>query len=200
MTDAAPTPTTPTRRTVLRTGLATAPLLVTSGSAAAATSGRPGYPFTLGVASGEPAPDGVVLWTRLATDPLAEDGLGGLGQRRTPVEWELANDERFGRIERRGVEWTGPELGHSVHVELAGLEPGRAYHYRFRAHGDVSPAGRTRTAPPAVRAGPADDVFHLVRAVRARLLHRLRPARRGGAGCRAAPRGLLLRGEPGRRS
>jgi alkaline phosphatase D len=149
------TPAPPTRRTVLRAGLAAGLLLATSGSAA----GRPEYPFTLGVASGEPAPDGVVLWTRLATDPLAEDGLGGLGGRRTAVEWELAADEGFRRLERRGVEWTGPELGHSVHVELAGLAPGREYHYRFRARGELSPAGRTRTSPPATALTPLTMCF-----------------------------------------
>ncbi len=65
-----------------------------------------------------------MLWTRLATDPLAEDGLGGLGAGRHDVEWELATDERFARVEQRGVVTTGPEVGHSVHVELGGLQPG----------------------------------------------------------------------------
>ncbi|WP_086820966.1 alkaline phosphatase [Allokutzneria sp. NRRL B-24872] len=114
----------------------------------AATAG-PANPFTLGVASGDPCPDGVVLWTRLAPTPLAEDGMGGMGSRAVEVEWELADDERFTRIVRRGVETAVPELGHSVHVELAGLRPGRPYLYRFRADGHLSPAGRTRTAPSA---------------------------------------------------
>ena len=143
------------RRVLLRGGLAAGLVLAVSGAdstlrpraAAAAAAAGPGYPFTLGVASGEPTPDGMVLWTRLAPDPLAPDGLGGLGQRRTDVEWELATDERFRRVVRRGLVPTGPEVGHSVHVEPAALPPGREYFYRFRARGEISPTGRTRTAP-----------------------------------------------------
>lgn len=106
-------------------------------------------PFTLGVASGDPAVDGVVIWTRLAPDPLADDGLGGMSARAVDVEWEVAGDERFTRIEQRGVTVAAPEAAHSVHVELSGLRPGRDYFYRFRTAGHVSPAGRTRTAPEA---------------------------------------------------
>ncbi len=148
------------RRSVLRTALAAGALLA-AGSVlpAAGATNRRGYPFTLGVASGEPCPVGVVLWTRLATDPLAEDGLGGLGQRRYQVDWELATDEGFRQVERRGTEWTGPEVGHSVHVELAGLRPGWEYHYRFRVGGHLSPAGRTRTSPPAPTHSPLTMCF-----------------------------------------
>jgi alkaline phosphatase D len=143
------------RRAVLRAGLAaTAALAVPAGVLTGCTSRpvasppAPANPFTLGVASGEPAPDGMVLWTRLAVDPLAEDGLGGMGERRSDVEWEIADDERFARVVRRGIETTGPELGHSVHVELAGLPAGHEYFYRFRTGTEISPVGRTRTAPP----------------------------------------------------
>jgi alkaline phosphatase D len=142
---------------VLRAGLATAaalgvaPLLPgCTRPPAAVRRRRPTLahdPFTLGVASGDPSADGMVLWTRLAVDPLAEDGLGGVGEQRTDVEWELADDERFTRVVRRGIETTGPELGHSVHVELAGLAAGRDYFYRFRTGGRTSRTGRTRTAP-----------------------------------------------------
>lgn len=104
-------------------------------------------PFTQGVASGEPAPDGMVLWTRLAPDPLADDGLGGMPARPVDVEWELAEDESFTRIARRGSVTAVPESAHSVHVEPGGLRPGAEYFYRFRAVGHLSPAGRTRTAP-----------------------------------------------------
>ena len=103
-----------------------------------------GYPFTLGVASGDPAPDGAVLWTRLAPAPLSG---GGMPSRRVPVDYEVAHDERFRRTVQRGTVQSRPELGHSVHVELEGLEPGREYFYRFTAAGDQSPVGRTRTAP-----------------------------------------------------
>ncbi|MGH8930875.1 MAG: alkaline phosphatase D family protein [Egibacteraceae bacterium] len=109
----------------------------------AATEGAAGL-FTLGVASGDPLPDGVVLWTRLAPDPLHG---GGMPQRTVPVEWELAVDEGFGRVLRRGVEQAQPEFGHSVHVEVDGLEPAAWYWYRFRAQGEESRVGRTRTAP-----------------------------------------------------
>ncbi|WP_280387908.1 alkaline phosphatase D family protein [Nocardia wallacei] len=110
-------------------------------------SRRLGDPFTLGVASGDPAADGVVLWTRLAPDPLADDGRGGMPDRAVPVDWEIAMDERFAIVVQRGTVEARPEQGHSVHVEAAGLLPGAEYFYRFRADGHLSPAGRTRTAP-----------------------------------------------------
>ncbi|WP_229402582.1 alkaline phosphatase D family protein [Micromonospora okii] len=104
-------------------------------------------PFTLGVASGDPDHEGFVLWTRLAPQPLAEDGLGGAPSRPVEVAWEVAADERFRYVVRRGVSVARPESAHSVHVELSGLLPGREYFYRFRAEGHLSPVGRTRTAP-----------------------------------------------------
>ncbi|GAA4537291.1 alkaline phosphatase D family protein [Pseudonocardia xishanensis] len=104
-------------------------------------------PFTLGVASGDPTPDGMVLWTRLAPDPLAADGLGGMPGRTVPVGWEIAEDEAFARVVQRGVADAVPDSAHTVHVEATGLAPGREYFYRFRAAGALSPAGRTRTAP-----------------------------------------------------
>ncbi|MDQ3680909.1 MAG: alkaline phosphatase D family protein [Actinomycetota bacterium] len=106
-----------------------------------------GDPFSLGVASGDPLPDGVVLWTRLAPDPLAEDGSGGLPPETYGVRWEVAEDEGFAKVVRRGAVEAGPELGHSVHVEVGGLQPGREYFYRFRAGPEISPVGRTKTAP-----------------------------------------------------
>ncbi|OYY79004.1 MAG: hypothetical protein B7Y43_03795 [Sphingomonas sp. 28-62-20] len=105
------------------------------------------YPFQLGVASGEPAPDGFVIWTRLSIDPA--DPHGGLPNARYPVRWEVANDERFAQIVGSGETLAQPELGHAVHVEVEGLAPGRPYHYRFLIDGHVSPTGRSRTAPTA---------------------------------------------------
>ncbi|MEU0132597.1 alkaline phosphatase D family protein [Streptomyces sp. NPDC006296] len=102
-------------------------------------------PFTLGVASGDPLPTSVLLWTRLAPRPYEADG--GLPARRVEVRWEIARDERFRRIVRRGTATAHPEFGHSVHVEVRGLDPDRGFHYRFRAGDWTSPAGRTRTAP-----------------------------------------------------
>ncbi|NDP37528.1 MAG: alkaline phosphatase [Rhodoferax sp.] len=104
-------------------------------------------PFTLGVASGSPTPDGVVLWTRLHNDKSSLWGGGELGQTVVPVRWELAHDEQFSRIVQSGQSMAGPELAHSVHVEVAGLEADRWYFYRFMAGDFVSPVGRTRTLP-----------------------------------------------------
>ncbi|WP_327085255.1 alkaline phosphatase D family protein [Nonomuraea sp. NBC_01738] len=104
-------------------------------------------PFTLGVASGDPSPDGFVLWTRLALDPLGGDGRGGMPARDVSVDWQVAADERFASIVRSGTATAAASAAHSVHVELTGLEPGREYFYRFRAGGRLSPEGRTRTTP-----------------------------------------------------
>lgn len=104
-------------------------------------------PFALGVASGDPWPNSVVLWTRLAPEPLALDGLGGMPSRKVTVGWEVATDERFRRTVRRGRTVAVPELAHSVHVEVNGLAPDRQYYYRFRVGREISPVGRTRTAP-----------------------------------------------------
>jgi len=102
-------------------------------------------PFALGVASGDPLPDGVVLWTRLAPDPLDGGGLDGQGA--IAVRWEIAADSTFSRIVQTGDATASPDLGHSVHVDAQGLEPGREYFYRFMAGSEVSPVGRTKTAP-----------------------------------------------------
>jgi alkaline phosphatase D len=102
------------------------------------------YPFTLGVASGDPLPDGVVVWTRLAPEPL--EG-GGMPMTNVEVQWEIAADSRFRAVTQKGTAIARPELGHSVHVEVAGLEPGREYWYRFRAGDEASQTGRTKTAP-----------------------------------------------------
>jgi alkaline phosphatase D len=105
------------------------------------------YPFALGVASGDPLPDGVVLWTRLAPQPLAADGKGGMPPRPVSVRYEVATDDRFRNVVRRGTVQARPELGHSVHPEVWGLLPDREYFYRFSAGSEVSPVGRTKTAP-----------------------------------------------------
>jgi alkaline phosphatase D len=101
-------------------------------------------PFTLGVASGDPASDGVVLWTRLAPDPL--NG-GGMGNAPVEAEWLVARDEGMKDVVRSGTSSALPELAHSVHVDVSGLEPDREYWYRFRAGGAESAVGRTRTVP-----------------------------------------------------
>ena len=100
-------------------------------------------PFTLGVASGDPSPDGFVLWTRLAPDPLNGGGLAD----DVGVRWELASDDAFRQVVRSGTATASAELAHSVHVEISGLEADRWYWYRFSAGDAQSPAGRARTMP-----------------------------------------------------
>ena len=103
------------------------------------------YPFTLGVASGMPRPQSLVLWTRLAPRPHAPGG--GLPNAPIEVRWELAEDEQFSRGLRRGSVAAHPEHGHSVHVQVAGLPSGSPFFYRFMARDAVSTTARTRTAP-----------------------------------------------------
>ncbi|MDB5294649.1 MAG: phosphodiesterase/alkaline phosphatase [Phycisphaerales bacterium] len=104
-------------------------------------------PFTLGVASGDPEPAGMVLWTRLAPAPL-EPG-GGMPPVPVNVAWEVAEDDGMRKVVQRGTAVAAPDLGHAVHVEVDGLRPDRWYWYRFKAGDATSPIGRTRTAPPA---------------------------------------------------
>ncbi|MFB7116093.1 alkaline phosphatase D family protein [Streptomyces sp. NPDC056291] len=104
-----------------------------------------GYPFTLGIASGDPDSTSVVLWTRLALKPLDADF--GMEPRKYPVHWQVADDERFEKIVCEGTTFALPENNHSVHVIPQGLEPDRWYFYRFRAGSELSPVGRTRTLP-----------------------------------------------------
>ncbi|MGH8590830.1 MAG: PhoD-like phosphatase N-terminal domain-containing protein, partial [Gammaproteobacteria bacterium] len=110
-----------TRRAFLSGALAGAVALASPIVRAAPRTPRfTSYPFALGVASGYPTENGVVVWTRLAPDPLQGGGMGAL-----PIEvaWEVAHDECFRRIARRGVTLARPEDAHSVHVELTGLAP-----------------------------------------------------------------------------
>ncbi|QIL69703.1 alkaline phosphatase [Diaphorobacter sp. HDW4B] len=111
-------------------------------------------PFSLGIASGDPSPDGFVLWTRLmpmAAPPsgtaLPPEMLNAVGPQ--TVRWEVARDDQFKQIVARGTAEADPSFAHSVHVEVRGLPSGHWFFYRFM-HGDaVSTVGRTRTAPAA---------------------------------------------------
>lgn len=131
------------RRSLLG-GLVAAPLVLQFGRASA------GVPtlFSQGVASGDPAPDGFVLWTRLAANPLAPDGLGGLSEP-IDIHWEVASDETFRTIAASGHVTATSATAHTVHVEVAGLRPARPYWYRFMAGGGRSAVGRAITAPDA---------------------------------------------------
>lgn len=137
------------RRRFLATSTAWAAATIWAGRANGITLKNPplgGYPFTLGIASGDPSPDGMVLWTRLAPKPL--EG-GGMPATNVAVEWVIAEDEKLSKIVQQDTATATPEWGHSVHVEVAGLKPDRWYFYQFRVGSDVSPVGRTRTMPLA---------------------------------------------------
>lgn len=109
---------------------------------AAAQQRLAGNPFTLGVASGSPTHDSVVLWTR-----LLPDGEAALRAQPVAVRWEVAHDEGFTRIAQAGQAQAVAGLAHSVHVEVQGLEPDRWYFYRFMVGDALSATGRTRTFP-----------------------------------------------------
>jgi alkaline phosphatase D len=119
--------------------------LGTQARGATATPSYAADPFSLGVASGDPAPRGIVLWSRLAPKPL--EPFGGMPAQNVEVQWELAADESFGSIVQRGKAVATPQLGHSIHVEVDGLEPDQWYWYRFRTGDAESSIGRTRTLP-----------------------------------------------------
>lgn len=135
------------RRGFLKTGAAG--LLLASGLRPARVAAAPPFspspaPFSLDIASGDPTPNSVILWTRLANDPL--DG-GGMPAVPIPVEWEVAIDSEMDHVVRRGVAVARPASAHTVHVTVHGLAPDSWYFYRFRAGSDVSPIGLTRTFP-----------------------------------------------------
>ena len=138
------------RKFIALSGMSAAALILSGGPLSERTVARPTFrddPFSLGVASGDPLPHGVVIWTRLAPDPLAGDGHGGMPDGKVQVRWEVATDEGFRKVVRRGLSYAAPQLAHSVHVELEGLDPAREYFYRFKAGTEISPVGRTKTAP-----------------------------------------------------
>ncbi len=102
------------------------------------------YPFKLGVASGDPMPSGFVIWTRLAPSPL---DTRATGMEPIPVGYEIAEDAGFRKPVQSGHVVAYPENGHSVHVDVGGLRPGRPYWYRFKAGSEISPVGRAMTTP-----------------------------------------------------
>jgi len=114
-------------------------------------------PFTLGVASGDPAPDGAIIWTRLAPAPLEPDG--GMSGERVVVRWEVARDDSFSRMVRQGEATAIPELGHSIHADVRGLDPDSWYFYRFTSGDAASAAGMLRTIPLAGALSPVRFAF-----------------------------------------
>ncbi|QDY76309.1 alkaline phosphatase D family protein [Streptomyces qinzhouensis] len=150
-------PSTPSRRTVVKAAAATAAvpavLPLTSPAHAAGTPPRAAPAvFRHGIASGDPLPDGVLLWTRVTP---TDDALPGSGRGPdTQVGWEVAEDREFTRVSARGETTAVAGTDHTVKADVRGLRPGTGYWFRFTAGGAVSPTGRTRTAPAAD--APAD--------------------------------------------
>ena len=139
------TPPNLTRRAVLATGAGAAAVAGSASAARSAGAHQPFQPFQHGVASGDPLPDAVVLWTRVTPTPDATPG-SGLGPAVT-VGWEVASDRRFKNVVRRGRVATDAARDHTVKLDATGLRPDTAYFFRFTAGGQQSPVGRTRTAP-----------------------------------------------------
>lgn len=148
------TPQTPrapriSRRVAVTAAAATAALLPFAGAATgAATARAAGNPFLHGVASGDPLPDGVLLWTRVTPAPDAVPGSG-----RGPaveVTWQVAEDEAFARVVAKGTVTASAASDHTVKADVRGLRPATDYFFRFSTGDGVnSPTARTRTAPAA---------------------------------------------------
>ncbi|MEU8518551.1 alkaline phosphatase D family protein [Streptomyces sp. NPDC048577] len=146
-------PPAPTRRTVVKAAAVTAaaaPALVGAASPALADDEAP--TFLHGVASGDPLPDGVLLWTRVT--PTAEAVPGSRTGPDVAVGWEIAEDRAFARTVARGTATATATSDHTVKADVRGLRPATTYHFRFTAGGTVSPVGRTRTAPAPDSAAP----------------------------------------------
>lgn len=94
-------------------------------------------PFYHGVASGDPLPDRVIIWTRVTPASRVE---------RVAVEWEVSEDEQFASIYKADTTSTGPNRDYTVKIDVDALKPGKTYYYRFKALGYTSMAGRTKTA------------------------------------------------------
>ncbi len=142
------------RRSLLRlAGGAAASALVTPTLVGCVEAGRTswasGDPFSLGVASGDPSPDGFVLWTRLAPVPISFDPErpGGMSGGPVQIAYEIATDPAMQNVVRRGTGLAEPDYAYSVHVEVAGLAPARPYWYRFMSGDAVSRVGRAVTLP-----------------------------------------------------
>ena len=101
--------------------------------------------FKHGVASGDPYPDSVILWTRVTPSAAATAG-SGKGPR-VSVRWQVARDEAFENVVSEGTFGTGPGRDHTVKLEAGGLRPRTSYYFRFLHRGVASRVGRTKTAP-----------------------------------------------------
>nr|WP_206314759.1 alkaline phosphatase D family protein [Streptomyces coryli] len=138
----------PRRRTVVKAAAATAALAAPLSGAALPAHAAEGPAFLHGVASGDPLPDGILLWTRVTPSPDALPG-SGIGAD-TEVTWELAEDKDFGTVVAKGAVTARAASDHTVKADVRGLRPATSYWYRFGAAGGAtSTVGRTRTAPAA---------------------------------------------------
>jgi alkaline phosphatase D len=131
------------RRWLLKSAMASGLMLTGCQGLPTGTPRFDAYPFTLGVASGDPLADGFVIWTRLAPAPFEDDML----REDMAVRWEISETEDFSRIAASGRTLAQADFAHSVHVEVSGLRSDRDYFYRFQTGDSVSPVGRTRTSP-----------------------------------------------------
>ena len=95
-------------------------------------------PFAHGVASGDPLPTRVILWTRLTYEEPPE---------RRFVDYEVGTDPALSEVVTEGTVVTGPARDWTVKADATGLEPGTTYYYRFHTEEATSIVGRTRTAP-----------------------------------------------------
>ena len=183
------------RRIFVLGGLVTAGVAVTPRQGARAAVP---YPFKLGVASGDPAPDSVVLWTRLAPSPLNADGQGGMANADVTVDWQVSTTDTFTSLVASGTVTARYADAHSVHAIAGGLAAGRRLLLPLPGPGPHLP-GRADPHRPGdrhLRPRPGDGL-RLLRALRVGLLHRLPPDGRGQPGPDPAPRRLHLRGRPG---
>ncbi|MEV7788040.1 alkaline phosphatase D family protein [Streptomyces sp. NPDC088106] len=137
----------PRRRTVVKAAAATAALAGPLAAALPARAARQAPAFLHGVASGDPLPDGVLLWTRVTPVPEAIPG-SGLGPD-TEVSWTVARDKAFTDVVARGSTLATTASDHTVKADIRGLRPATDYWFRFSSGGTDSPAARTRTAPAA---------------------------------------------------
>lgn len=133
------------RRTVLVGAGATAAGIAALASEPATAAVSP-Y-FKHGVASGDPLPGNVIIWTRVT--PTAESLAGSGKGPRVDVTWQVATDGGFRNVVKRGMFATGPGRDHTVKVDVGGLRPATEYHYRFLYKGSASRTGRMKTAPAA---------------------------------------------------
>ncbi|WP_369270451.1 alkaline phosphatase [Streptomyces sp. R11] len=138
---------TPRRRTVVKAAAATAVLAGPLAAALPAKAADAAPAFLHGVASGDPLPDGVLLWTRVTPAPEATPG-SGLGPD-TEVSWVVARDKALMNIVAKGSTTARAASDHTVKADIRGLEPATDYWFRFSAGGTDSPVARTRTAPAA---------------------------------------------------